>query len=751
MKKIILILSVLIFSGANSFSQSGWIQQFAPTNNTLFAVYFVDTLTGWVAGDNGTILKTTNGGYLWFTQQSGVNTALHSICFTNSSSGWIVGDNGIILRTTNGGMNWTIKQSGTTNNLKSIAFPSYTTGWIAGERGTMIKYYYYSDIWAIQPSPVNSDLNSVCFTSVSTGWAVGNNGIIIKTTNSGYMWNITQNFGDTHNFYSVHFPTAMTGYVSGLYTDPSGYKLAYILKTPLGGEFWYFQLPGVTSILHSLSFVDQNKGIAIGDSGRIIGTVNGGDNWSGQNSHTLSNLYAVFSPSGNDSWAVGENGTVLKSINTGFNDTLNTSRRDLGVIPIVVNNSALLNAKYRVMFRAPDTSYNILRSLNNGASFDTIFSHISLSDTGKMFDGLILRVQKIRFDSSGYGYNVSYTGNVGVVKDPGRGIDTIQTRQYGWDYFPPQNRFVEGSKYCIDPIGKPWQSKSMSISFPTRYTYTGFTTRTNPAQLRKVKIVFTGYGSGQMAYRYVAVSFVYYEYRDWKPVPFKVYEIDYTDSTSYDRQLNCAFLEDSITFRPTGVWDPTPDSLGSKKVLYIFNSDYTPSPDTFYTNKNLMLGQRTMDVMYVWSAKLISQGMSYHINDEFIIYPYTVTRPDIVPGYPLYYEFSTQSLIGIEKISTRVPKVYSLSQNYPNPFNPSTKIKFEIAPLLRGVPVGRGVSVVLKVYDILGRVVSTLVKEQLKPGFYEVTWDASQYASGVYFYKLKAGDYSESKKMVLIK
>jgi photosystem II stability/assembly factor-like uncharacterized protein len=93
---------------------------------------------------------------------------------------------------------------------------------------------------------------------------------------------------------------------------------------------------------------------------------------------------------------------------------------------------------------------------------------------------------------------------------------------------------------------------------------------------------------------------------------------------------------------------------------------------------------------------------------------------------------------------------FSLSQNYPNPFNPSTKIKFQI-PLSPLSERGVGGFVTLKIYDILGREVATLVNQQLKPGTYEVEWDGTNYPSGVYFYKLTSGDFSSSKKMVLVK
>ncbi len=103
--------------------------------------------------------------------------------------------------------------------------------------------------------------------------------------------------------------------------------------------------------------------------------------------------------------------------------------------------------------------------------------------------------------------------------------------------------------------------------------------------------------------------------------------------------------------------------------------------------------------------------------------------------------------IGIQPISSVIPQHFSLHQNYPNPFNPSTKIKFEI-PL--NVETTRRV-VYLNVFDILGREVRAVVNENLKPGIYEVDFNASELPSGVYFYKLTAGDFVDTKKMIILK
>ena len=113
--------------------------------------------------------------------------------------------------------------------------------------------------------------------------------------------------------------------------------------------------------------------------------------------------------------------------------------------------------------------------------------------------------------------------------------------------------------------------------------------------------------------------------------------------------------------------------------------------------------------------------------------------------------FDTSSVVSVEEIySGNIPEEYCLSQNYPNPFNPITKIEFAIPE--EGL-------VSLKVFDLLGNEVATLVNEELAPGKYEVEFSASggsessikQPASGIYFYQLKAENYIETKKMILIK
>lgn len=110
--------------------------------------------------------------------------------------------------------------------------------------------------------------------------------------------------------------------------------------------------------------------------------------------------------------------------------------------------------------------------------------------------------------------------------------------------------------------------------------------------------------------------------------------------------------------------------------------------------------------------------------------------------YHYYHDFRYCVPIGIEPISNIVPDKFELYQNYPNPFNPMTKLKFQIP---------KSEFVKLTVFDATGKEIIALVNEELKPGIYEIDWDASNFPSGVYFYSIKTGSITQTKKMVLLK
>lgn len=145
------------------------------------------------------------------------------------------------------------------------------------------------------------------------------------------------------------------------------------------------------------------------------------------------------------------------------------------------------------------------------------------------------------------------------------------------------------------------------------------------------------------------------------------------------------------------------------------------------------------------TLRLVS-GLNYSTNYWWKVNARTAAGTS---AYSQIRKFRTQEPVGIQTITSEIPKEYRLFANYPNPFNPATKIKFAIPQTSRSLWEALGVE--LYVYNSIGQLVSTLVNLQLTPGTYEVEWDASNYTSGVYFYKLSAGVFEETKKMILLK
>ena len=145
------------------------------------------------------------------------------------------------------------------------------------------------------------------------------------------------------------------------------------------------------------------------------------------------------------------------------------------------------------------------------------------------------------------------------------------------------------------------------------------------------------------------------------------------------------------------------------------------------SDRNILITGRTKSIdfpVHDYGGSTYHQGTFGGNSDAFII------------------GFRPTGSYGIHVLSTSVPSDFALYQNYPNPFNPTTNIKFDLI---------KSSHVKLIVYDILGKEVATLVNERLGIGSYEVDWYASDYASGVYFYKLVSNDFVDVKKMLLVK
>jgi photosystem II stability/assembly factor-like uncharacterized protein len=136
------------------------------------------------------------------------------------------------------------------------------------------------------------------------------------------------------------------------------------------------------------------------------------------------------------------------------------------------------------------------------------------------------------------------------------------------------------------------------------------------------------------------------------------------------------------------------------------------------------------------------EGTEY---DYLSVYALTISETQLFSGGGLgrvYRRPLSEMITDVELYSDRIPSAFYLGQNYPNPFNPTTKIKFAIP---------KSSFVNLKVYDVLGNEIATLLNEEKPAGLYKIDFDASGLSSGVYFYKLISGGFVETKKMILIR
>ncbi|MCX6164406.1 MAG: T9SS type A sorting domain-containing protein [Ignavibacteriae bacterium] len=176
------------------------------------------------------------------------------------------------------------------------------------------------------------------------------------------------------------------------------------------------------------------------------------------------------------------------------------------------------------------------------------------------------------------------------------------------------------------------------------------------------------------------------------------------------------------------------------EVVQTVNGSYTAKKFAFTTGLYVVLiGETPLvlapDTSWIASGVWMVKRIAPTVNIDLSLFGYGVMN---VPG-KMYIPTTS---VGIKNISTAVPDNYALYQNYPNPFNPNTIIRFKIKDSRL---------VTLKVFDALGREVATLVNEKLNAGTYDATFDGRGLTSGIYFYKLTAGDFVQVKKMILVK
>jgi hypothetical protein len=193
-----------------------------------------------------------------------------------------------------------------------------------------------------------------------------------------------------------------------------------------------------------------------------------------------------------------------------------------------------------------------------------------------------------------------------------------------------------------------------------------------------------------------------------------------------------------------GVYEVQPGTIGNQIVLEVANISKTAEADNVEIklvkpSKFLKFKEDQVEITHIDKNKETEAAFNFDIallapanSKDTVMFQITGKGVNATKSFILKYS---------------PPKQYTLYQNYPNPFNPTTTIRYSIP----AAETQNFASVQLKVYDVLGREVTTLVNEEKKPGNYEVRFNASNFASGVYIYRLTAGNFVSVKKMMLLK
>lgn len=296
MKSLFLLLSILI--SFNSFAQN-WSTQASGTIEKLESVFMINENEGWICGDAGVLLRTSNGGVNW-TQVNITNQDLADIAFKDAVNGILIGDDGFIQRTTNGGATWSFVASGTGSNLAALSW-SGNNIFISGRDG--VGLVSTNDGASFSPAAMGTTARFRGAAAFGTKfWAVGENGIIRFSSNTGSLWQ-SQASSASNDLHDIQFLTTDIGFAGG-----SGSTIIYSSN---GGQTWMNRSTGINSGINGIYFLNENTGWAASDAGIIYKTTNGGLNWINTNNNTVTKMNEAFFINEGKGWAVGDNGVII--------------------------------------------------------------------------------------------------------------------------------------------------------------------------------------------------------------------------------------------------------------------------------------------------------------------------------------------------------------------------------------------------------------------------------------------------------
>lgn len=705
--------ALLLVASAIALPQSTWVwQNPLPQGNFLAGTCLIDQSTFVCVGASGTILRTTDRGMHWDLQQyvGGWGVPLNGVSFSGPDNGIVVGDSGIIHRTTNGGQTWMTQQESNPVTLNGVCHLSQRTIIVVGDGGIILRSSDGGGCWDVQPSRTSQPLYGVSFADSSSGFAVGDPGVILASTDGGMTW-LDRSFGAMVRIKAVSSPQPGVATIVG--------DLGMIARTRNGGINWELHLGWTGIDLSTVWFADTSKGITAGGginlAPTILRTTDAGQTWLSSSPDPLETRLTCLSFIRMDiGVAVGFN-YIFFTLDGGSSWT-DLSRRAtvfyeyLGCVAFCDKDHGMIEGEYGLL-KTSDGGATWLRSQSGGGGVAISMPTRSVA-VAVGYDGF-------------HGYNFQRTTDGGNTWTPG----------------------TAGGRTPLD-----------GVSFSNANC--GVVMGNHP--VRSNILLTTTDGCETWVQRNTGTT------------------LFLTDLHMAD-PLHCYVVGDSgtILYTSDGGESWIAESSGTKLILEAVSApDYRNA--TVVGESGLIL--RTADEGHTWSPQ--SSGTTEWLSDvSFVDSAYgmavggwgTVLRtsnagaswetcagvPSVAPGGVFCADHNTATIIGgngailrtttggvtwvpEERRTTVLPKLASLEQNYPNPFNPATNIRYT-------VPAGGYRRTSLRVYDMLGREVATLVNEVKPPGTYAVRWDATGLASGVYFYRLEAGSFTSVKKLLLLK
>ncbi|MGC2235231.1 MAG: YCF48-related protein [Pyrinomonadaceae bacterium] len=315
-KLLFLVLSILI-SVQMLAAQSSWKANRATDSGDLVAVFFTSSERGFVAGDNGYLSMTTNGGNTWSKQPINTKENISEIYFRNDDNGYLVAGKDMFI-TKDAGRSWqktvifnSADFRGNTPEFLSIRFADKKLGIAVGSLlnksgrvtdSLVMRTNNGGETWSRVIVPFKKELFHLDFVSGSRGWIVGDDGLILMTDDSGLNWRV-QKSGTTKALYNVDFHDSSYGFAVG--------EDGIILRTETGGQSWETIKTSFPNTFLRVDFADEKNGWIVGFGGTILRSSDKGRTWLKQESNTKDNLYGLYITK-KYGWAVGSKGLIAE-------------------------------------------------------------------------------------------------------------------------------------------------------------------------------------------------------------------------------------------------------------------------------------------------------------------------------------------------------------------------------------------------------------------------------------------------------